>query len=195
MDGLCFFTHSLHKLVSLPPWICCSFRDFGIFTSNWRKLGGPFIPRINTGIRVTLFQSILGPLELKGIFQKSLILHSLALRPNGKFDQMTQRIRMRVLFEYLAAQNIAFIRAVAAHFLHLYQKFHPSLYAQLLRMWVLNQIGKRRWSYLVPLQLSCCGSSLFYSLICMQSHVVTLRASETIHCLPSTAPTRCVRHD
>ena len=84
---------------------------------------GPFIiPRINTGIKMSLFKMLVGPLEAKRIFKRPLVLHYLNLRAKGKFDQLTQRISRRVLVEYLVGRNIAFIRAFIAHTLHLFQR-------------------------------------------------------------------------
>ena len=67
---------------------------------------GPFVPRLNTGIPVTLFRSLVGPLELKRLFTKNLILHYVALRTSGRFDQSTQRISKRTLFHFLIGLNV-----------------------------------------------------------------------------------------
>ena len=59
------------------------------------------------------------------------------------FSSVSEVLFERTLFHYLIGQNVAFIRAMTTHLLHLFQKYDPFRYAAIpqavTRYWYLNR--------------------------------------------------------
>lgn len=94
-----------------------------------QQLGGLF-PRVNQGVRPTIYRLVITPFEIKKILARfwRLLVISVTAHPN--YAQLRERIGARLVFRYIAGQYVCFRRALMAHFLHLLLKYWPTQYQQ-----------------------------------------------------------------